>query len=155
LPPLFHGEGDPPPGDEGYGGSFVEEACGGLHLARFEAQVRGDLQNVFFSGHALPARSPHKSMLGEDAPGVNPEVISAIGEITNIISGQTRFGFEKLGFKLSAAVPTVIVGQNAEVKLPAHRAGLAERSRSTSLRRSPLLPSPLRSPRGRQKESSS
>ncbi len=57
----------------------------------------------------------YKAMVGEDAPSVTPEVIDAIGEITNIISGQTRVQIEKLGFKLSAALPTVIVGSNVEV----------------------------------------
>jgi chemotaxis protein CheX len=57
----------------------------------------------------------YKSMVGEDAPSVNSDVIDAIGEITNIISGQTRVEIEKLGYKLSAALPTVIVGQNVEV----------------------------------------
>jgi chemotaxis protein CheX len=57
----------------------------------------------------------YQSMVGEEAPSVNSEVIDAIGEITNIISGQTRVEIEKLGYKLSAALPTVIVGQNVEV----------------------------------------
>ena len=53
----------------------------------------------------------YKAMVGEDAPKVNAEVIDAIGEITNIISGQTRVEIEKLGYKLSAALPTVIVAR--------------------------------------------
>jgi chemotaxis protein CheX len=57
----------------------------------------------------------YKSMVGEEAPSINAEVVDAIGEITNIISGQTRVEIEKLGYKLSAALPTVIVGQNIEV----------------------------------------
>jgi chemotaxis protein CheX len=57
----------------------------------------------------------YKSMVGEDAPAVTAEVIDAIGEITNIISGQARVEIEKLGYKLSAALPTVIVGHNVEV----------------------------------------
>ena len=48
--------------------------------------------------------------------------MDAIGELTNIISGQTRLEIEKLGFNLKAALPTVIIGQNVEInfitKLP-------------------------------------
>ena len=57
----------------------------------------------------------YKTMVGEDAASVTAEVVDAIGEITNIISGQTRVEIEKLGYKLSAALPTVIVGSNVEV----------------------------------------
>jgi len=64
----------------------------------------------------------YKKMVDEDAPGVTPDVVDAIGELTNIISGQTRVQIETLGFKLSAALPTVVVGQNVEInfitKLP-------------------------------------
>jgi chemotaxis protein CheX len=57
----------------------------------------------------------YKSMIGEEAPGITPDVVDAVGELTNIISGQTRVEIEKLGYKLSAALPTVIVGQNVEI----------------------------------------
>jgi len=57
----------------------------------------------------------YKSMIGEDVEGISPDVVDAIGELTNIISGQTRVEIEKLGYKLSAALPTVIVGHNVEI----------------------------------------
>jgi chemotaxis protein CheX len=57
----------------------------------------------------------YKSMVGEEAQSITPEVIDCIGELTNIISGQARVHIEKLGFKLSAALPTVIVGEKVEI----------------------------------------
>lgn len=78
----------------------------------FAGDKKGTFSLAFTKESAL---FMYKAMVGEDAPSVNAEVIDAIGEITNIISGQTRVEIEKLGYKLSAALPTVIVGQNVEV----------------------------------------
>jgi chemotaxis protein CheX len=57
----------------------------------------------------------YKSMVGEEALSITAEVIDCVGELTNIISGQARVQIEKLGFKLSAALPTVIVGEKVEI----------------------------------------
>ncbi len=54
-------------------------------------------------------------MVGEEAQTISPEVVDCIGELTNIISGQARVHIEKLGYKLSAALPTVIVGEKVEI----------------------------------------
>jgi chemotaxis protein CheX len=64
----------------------------------------------------------YKSMTGEDTPAVNADVVDAVGELTNIISGQARVEIEKIGCKLNASLPTVIMGQDVAVnfitKLP-------------------------------------
>jgi chemotaxis protein CheX len=57
----------------------------------------------------------YKTMVGEDQAGITPEVVDAIGEITNIISGQFRVEIEKQGYHLSAGLPTVVVGHNVEI----------------------------------------
>ncbi|MGD0231398.1 MAG: chemotaxis protein CheX [Syntrophorhabdales bacterium] len=57
----------------------------------------------------------YKRMIGEDVPSVTADVVDAIGELTNIVSGQTRVQIEKLGYKLNAALPTVVVGHNVEI----------------------------------------
>jgi chemotaxis protein CheX len=57
----------------------------------------------------------YRTMVGEEHDSITPEVVDAIGEITNIISGQFRVEIEKLGYKLSAGLPTVIVGHNVEI----------------------------------------
>ena len=58
----------------------------------------------------------YKYMTGESAGALTADVIDAAGELTTIISGQARVKIEKIGYKLSASLPTVIVGQNVEVR---------------------------------------
>jgi chemotaxis protein CheX len=64
----------------------------------------------------------YKKIVDEDLPEITADVVDAIGELTNIISGQTRVQIERLGYKLSAALPTVVVGNNVAInfitKLP-------------------------------------
>ncbi len=50
------------------------------------------------------------NMLGEKVSGINDEVRDAVGEITNMISGDARRVLDDEGLKLSAAIPTVISG---------------------------------------------
>ena len=76
----------------------------------------GDKKGMFsLSLTKESALQVYKSMIGEEAPGISPEVVDCIGELTNIISGQARVQIEKLGYKLSAALPTVIVGEKVEM----------------------------------------
>lgn len=56
-----------------------------------------------------------KTLLGIECEKVTPEVVDAIGEITNIISGQARKEFEKSGINLQAAIPMVVVGKAVEM----------------------------------------
>jgi chemotaxis protein CheX len=54
------------------------------------------------------------SLIGEDASSICPEVVDAIGELTNIVSGQARKEFEKGGVNLKASIPMVVVGRGVE-----------------------------------------
>jgi chemotaxis protein CheX len=60
--------------------------------------------------------------MGDEASGVGPEVVDAIGELTNIVSGQARKEFENSGVNLKASIPMVVVGKGVETnfitKLP-------------------------------------
>jgi chemotaxis protein CheX len=51
-------------------------------------------------------------MFGEDMKEMNEEIRDAVGEISNMISGQARRKLEEDGLSLSAAIPTVIMGKN-------------------------------------------
>jgi chemotaxis protein CheX len=51
----------------------------------------------------------YKSMVGEDVATVNSDVVDAIGELTNIISGQIRVELEKIGVNLSASLPLLLL----------------------------------------------
>ncbi|MCX5815754.1 MAG: chemotaxis protein CheX [Proteobacteria bacterium] len=61
------------------------------------------------------AKFVYKTLVGEECESINKDVVDAIGEITNIISGQARKEFEKNGINLSAAMPMVIVGKDVEL----------------------------------------
>lgn len=52
------------------------------------------------------------NMFGEKMEELNDEISDAVGEITNMISGQARQKLDELGRSLQAAIPIVIVGEN-------------------------------------------
>lgn len=54
-------------------------------------------------------------MFGEEMKELNEEIKDAVGEITNMISGQARKELEELGRSLKAAIPTVIMGKNHSI----------------------------------------
>jgi len=56
------------------------------------------------------------NMLGESFTEVNSDIQDAVGEITNMISGDARKRLEADGFKITAAIPTVVSGKNHEIK---------------------------------------
>ncbi len=56
-----------------------------------------------------------KTLVGDECQSIGPEVVDAVGELTNIISGQARKEFEKSGINLKAAIPMVVVGHNVEL----------------------------------------
>ena len=49
-----------------------------------------------------------ENMIGEKYPELNEEVADAVGELTNMISGDARSQLQKVGFDFTAAIPTVI-----------------------------------------------
>ena len=51
-----------------------------------------------------------EKMLGEPYPKINDDVLDAVGELTNMISGVARTHLEKQGMRVYAAIPTVIYG---------------------------------------------
>jgi len=62
------------------------------------------------------------NLMGDEASSIGPEVVDAIGELTNIIAGQARKEFENSGVNLKASIPMVVVGKGVETnfitKLP-------------------------------------
>ena len=55
------------------------------------------------------------NMFGEEMKELNEEIEDAVGEITNMISGQARQELEQLGRSLQAAIPTVVMGKNHSI----------------------------------------
>jgi chemotaxis protein CheX len=57
----------------------------------------------------------YSTLVGDEKQVISGEVVDALGEITNIISGQARKELEAVGINLTAAIPTVIVGQGLQL----------------------------------------
>lgn len=55
------------------------------------------------------------SMMGEPYDDLNDEVRDAVGEVTNMISGDARRSLAELGSNFEAGIPTVIVGKGHEI----------------------------------------
>ncbi len=55
------------------------------------------------------------SMMGEEYSELTDEVRDAVGEITNMISGDARRALSELGANFEAGIPTVIVGKGHEI----------------------------------------
>jgi len=55
-------------------------------------------------------------LLGERPPGINRDVTDAIGELTNMISGNAKAQLEQLA--LSVSLPTVITGKSHCIDFP-------------------------------------
>lgn len=55
-------------------------------------------------------------MIGETLTELNSEISDAVGEITNMISGDARRVLAEKGHSFEAGLPSVIVGQNHEIE---------------------------------------
>lgn len=56
------------------------------------------------------------NMLGEKFTEINDDIRDAVGEITNMISGDARKRLEADGFTIAAAIPTVVSGKDHRIK---------------------------------------
>ena len=68
-----------------------------------------------FSTSTAGALAIYSQLMSEDLDTITPEIVDAIGEVTNIISGQARKELEKENLHLTAHVPIVFVGKGIEV----------------------------------------
>jgi chemotaxis protein CheX len=55
------------------------------------------------------------NMFGEEMKQLNSEVADAVGELTNMISGQARRELEENGKVFEAAIPSVVSGKNHQI----------------------------------------
>ncbi len=56
------------------------------------------------------------NMFGETMDVLNDEISDAVGELTNMISGQARRELEQLGKVFRAAIPSVVTGRNHSIR---------------------------------------
>ena len=57
-----------------------------------------------------------RNMLGEEVTEVTNDVRDAVGELTNMISGDARRMLQQEGLSLSAAIPTIVAGKDHTIK---------------------------------------
>lgn len=55
------------------------------------------------------------NMLGEEINEINDEIKDAVGELTNMISGQARKELEDIGKLFHGSIPSVVSGKNHEL----------------------------------------
>ena len=55
-------------------------------------------------------------MLGDDIQDIAQDTKDAVGEITNMISGQARNGLVEMGMVFQGSTPTVIMGDNHTIR---------------------------------------
>ncbi|WP_319542192.1 chemotaxis protein CheX [uncultured Pseudodesulfovibrio sp.] len=53
-----------------------------------------------------------KNMLGDEIDDIMQDVKDAVGELTNMISGQARAGLAETGLVFQGSTPTVVMGDN-------------------------------------------
>jgi chemotaxis protein CheX len=102
--------------------AMVEPTVGKPYIKKGN-QAKGDVSGIIgMTGSArgsLALSFSEKSifmivsnMLGEKYTEINDEVMDAVGEITNMISGVARKKLESQGYNISAAIPTVVSGKD-------------------------------------------
>ncbi len=106
--------------------AFVESEAGKPYLKKDDV-ARGDVSGVIgFTGETNGTLSITfnelcilkivSSMFGEEMTEINDEIADAVGELTNMISGQARKELAEVGKKYQAAIPTVITGKNHQLE---------------------------------------
>ena len=74
------------------------------------------------------------NMLGEIYTSVSEDVADAVGELTNMISGNAKIELNKAGYQFEMALPVTIVGKDVEI---------------TQMSRAPLLCIPFETDAGK------
>ena len=85
-------------------------ACGDVSgIIGLTGSARGSMAISFSTGSILKIV---KNMLGEDHDSINRDICDAVGELTNMVSGDARKRLEQEGLNITASIPTVIAGRD-------------------------------------------
>lgn len=57
-----------------------------------------------------------KKMLGDDIQDIMQDIKETVGELANMISGQSRANLSQRGINLQASIPTIILGDNHTIE---------------------------------------
>jgi chemotaxis protein CheX len=106
--------------------AFIQSTAGPPFLKKDDA-ARGDVSGIIgftgsvvgslavsFSGECILKIA--SSMLGEEMTTINRDIEDAVGEITNMISGDARKELQNEGLIITAAIPTVVSGKDHLIK---------------------------------------
>ncbi len=91
------------------------------HLAHGDVSaivgVTGDkVGSIAVSFSKACATSIVRGMLGDDIQDLLQDVQDAVGEITNMVSGQARAGLAEMGITLQGSTPTVVLGEKHSIR---------------------------------------
>ena len=81
-------------------------------LIGITGETNGTIAVTFDAGSIVKIVS---NMFGEEITEMTTEVADAVGELTNMISGQARRKLEEDGKLFEAAIPSVVTGVNHEI----------------------------------------
>lgn len=87
-----------------------------------DGKNKGSMSVTFTEKSALGIVS---NMFGEEFKELNKEVVDAVGEFTNMISGQARRGMDEIGLTFEAGIPSVVTGKNHSISHVSSKAILA------------------------------
>jgi chemotaxis protein CheX len=89
-------------------------ACGDVSgIIGFTGSVTGSLAVSFSEKCILKIVS---NMLGEEFPMITRDIEDAVGELTNMISGDARKRLQSEQMTISASIPSVVSGKNHTIK---------------------------------------
>ncbi|MBN1546427.1 MAG: chemotaxis protein CheX [Syntrophaceae bacterium] len=87
-----------------------EETCGDVSgIIGLTGSARGSMAISFSTGSILQIV---RNMLGEEHDSVDSDICDAVGELTNMVSGDARKRLEQEGLSITASLPTVVAGRD-------------------------------------------
>ena len=87
-----------------------EETCGDVSgIIGLTGSARGSMAISFSTGSILQIV---RNMLGEEHDSVDSDICDAVGELTNMVSGDARKRLEQEGLSITASLPTVVTGRD-------------------------------------------
>lgn len=106
--------------------AFVKSEAGKPYLKNDDI-AQGDVSGVVgFTGEANGTVSVTfnelcilkivSNMFGEEMQEINEEISDAVGELTNMISGQARKELAEIGKVFQGTIPTVVTGKNHKLE---------------------------------------
>ncbi|UCD91289.1 MAG: chemotaxis protein CheX [Desulfobacterales bacterium] len=106
--------------------AFVKSEAGKPYLKK-DSVVQGDVSDIVgITGETngtvavtfdeLCILKIVSNMFGEEMKEINSEISDAVGELTNMISGQARKELAEIGKVFQGAIPTVITGKNHKLE---------------------------------------